>query len=198
MKRSDALAAEYDLAPLLAAIDCRTARAEPVRVALDGPCASGKSTVGQALAQRYGCPLLHMDDFFLRPDMRTPRRLSQPGGNGDYERFQREVLSPLCQGEPVCYRPWDCHTGSFRPTQWIQPSALTVVEGVYSLRPDQREAFHVRVWVQASWETRKARLLARCGPVGLARFEAMWSPLEEAYFAACKVRICCHLEVSTD
>lgn len=66
----------------------------PLRVAIDGPCASGKSTLGQLLAGVYGCPLIRMDDFFLRPEQRSPERLAQPGGNVDYERFSREVLSP--------------------------------------------------------------------------------------------------------
>ena len=49
-----------------------------LRVAIDRPCASGKSTLGAALSEIYGCALIHMDDFFLRPEQRTSQRLSQP------------------------------------------------------------------------------------------------------------------------
>lgn len=38
----------------------------PVTVAIDGMCGSGKSTLGQALKDHYGCNLFHMDDFYLR------------------------------------------------------------------------------------------------------------------------------------
>ena len=34
-------------------------------VAIDGPCASGKSTLGAHLASKLGAPLIAADDFFL-------------------------------------------------------------------------------------------------------------------------------------
>ena len=42
-----------------------------LRIALDGPCATGKSTLAQWLSRQLNCPVLHMDDFFLTPDLRT-------------------------------------------------------------------------------------------------------------------------------
>ena len=185
-----------DLIPLLRAIDGQLAGGSPVRVALDGPCASGKSTLGGALARIYGCPLIPMDDFFLQPHQRTPERLAQTGGNVDYERFFREVLSPLTEGRPVRYRPWRCGEGNFGPEIVIPPSPLTVVEGVYSLRPDLREHYHLRVWVEAPWEARQQRLLERGGPGCLERFRQLWIPLEDRYFEACGVRECCHIALS--
>ena len=35
-------------------------------VAIDGPCASGKTTLSRNLNERFGGNVLHMDDFFLR------------------------------------------------------------------------------------------------------------------------------------
>ncbi len=67
-------------------------------VGIDGQCASGKTTLAGELSQRYDCNVFHMDDFFLRPEQRTPERMAQIGGNVDYERFQREVLVPLKGG----------------------------------------------------------------------------------------------------
>ena len=57
-----------------------------------------------------------MDDFFLRPEQRTPERFSEPGGNVDRERFLSEVLLPLRQGEAVDYRRFDCATFTIAPT----------------------------------------------------------------------------------
>ena len=45
---------------------------EHVFVAIDGRCAAGKTTLAQALNKRYGYPVVHMDDFFLRPEQRFP------------------------------------------------------------------------------------------------------------------------------
>ncbi len=65
---------------LLQAIDERLPRQERLLLAIDGGSASGKTTLAALLAQRYGCPVFHMDDFFLRPEQRTPQRLAEPGG----------------------------------------------------------------------------------------------------------------------
>ena len=165
-------------------------------IAIDGPCASGKSTLGETLSDIYRCPLIHMDDFFLRPEQRTPERLAQPGGNVDYERFDREVLSPLRRGEPARYRPWHCHSGEFGPEITVPPGPLTIVEGSYSLRPDLREGYPLRIWVEAPWAVREQRLLERGGPGCLARFSELWIPMEDRYFDACQVKDCCHLILS--
>ena len=45
-----------------------------VLVAIEGRCASGKSTLAAQLSEHYNCPLIHMDEFFLRPEQRTPSR----------------------------------------------------------------------------------------------------------------------------
>lgn len=186
------------LVPLLAAIDRQMAEHSPVRVAIDGPCASGKSTLGALLSELYHCPLLHMDDFFLRPGQRTPARLSEPGGNVEYERFQQEVLSPLCRGDFARFRPWQCHPGEFGPEIVVAPAPLTAVEGSYSLHPALRDAYHLRIWAEAPWPIRCERLSARGDPQGslLEQFLQLWIPLEDRYFSACQVKQCCHLAVS--
>ena len=79
-----------------------------VLVAVDGHCTAGKTTLAAELAKEYDCNVFHMDDFFLRPEQRTPERYAQVGGNVDYERFQEEVLLPLKEGKAFSYRPFDC------------------------------------------------------------------------------------------
>ena len=94
--------------PLFARIDRLTAERSRVLVAIEGGSASGKTTLGELLQNVYGCPVFHMDDFFLRPEQRTEARFTQPGGNVDRERFLEEVLIPLREGRPVDYRRFDC------------------------------------------------------------------------------------------
>ena len=180
------------LVPILAAIDRELARRDQVRLAIDGPCASGKSTLARTLADIYACPVIHMDDFFLQPHQRTPQRLEEPGGNVDYERFDAQVLSPLCRNEAARYRPWRCRTGDLGPELVIPPAPLVVFEGSYSLRPDLRERYHLRIWTQAPWDIRLERIAQR-GPGCTDRFRQVWIPLEDRYFAACQVKECCQL-----
>ena len=48
------------------------AEKDRVIVAIDGNCASGKTTLTAQLAEHFDCNVFHMDDFFLRPEQRTP------------------------------------------------------------------------------------------------------------------------------
>ena len=79
---------------------------EPLIVAIDGRCGSGKTTLGEYLEQVFDCNLFRMDDFFLRMEQRTPQRLKETGGNVDYERFEETVLRPIFQKQPVFYQPF--------------------------------------------------------------------------------------------
>lgn len=179
------------LLPLLASID-RHRRTHPqTLVALDGPCATGKTTLGSFLSQLYHCPLFHMDDFYLPPERKTAQRLAQPGGNVDAERFFLEVLSPLSQGKTVRYRPYRCHPGTLGEEIVVAPASLAVVEGVYSLRPDLHSYYHIKCFLEAPWSTRRTRLLNRNGAEMLDRFEKLWIPLEDAYFRAFPIRQSC-------
>lgn len=184
------------LLPLLAAID-RHRRAHPqTLVALDGPCATGKTTLGGVLSQLYRCPLFHMDDFFLPPERKTVQRLAEPGGNVDAERFFAEVLSPLSNGETVRYRPYCCQTGTLGEEVVVSPAPLAVVEGVYSLRPDLQPYYNITCFLEVPWSTRRVRLLERGGADVLERFEKLWIPLEDAYFRTLPIRERCDVVLS--
>lgn len=50
-------------------------------IAIDGRCASGKTTLSAKLQQLIPCNVIHMDHFFLRPEQRTPERLNTAGEN---------------------------------------------------------------------------------------------------------------------
>lgn len=64
-------------------------------VSIDGCCASGKSTLAQRLCTDLNGDLIHADDFFLPPALRTQERLNEPGGNIHYERFLEQIIKPL-------------------------------------------------------------------------------------------------------
>ena len=64
-------------------------------IAIDGRCAAGKTTLAARLAKELGGDVIHMDDFFLRVEQRTPERMKEVGGNVDYERFEKTVLEQI-------------------------------------------------------------------------------------------------------
>lgn len=165
-------------------------------VAIDGPCASGKTVFAASLHERFGGNVLHMDDFFLRPEQRTPERFAEPGGNVDRERFEAEVLKPLAAGKAVRYRPWDCHTGDFATSRSVEPAALTVVEGSYSMHPALRGYYDLTMCLIIDPSERLRRLEAR-NPRMLQRFIDEWIPLENRYFESTNTQGSADLLVDT-
>ena len=167
----------------------------PALLAIDGRCASGKSTLAKKLAEEWNAALFHMDDFYLQPHQRTPERLAEPGGNVDRERFFAEVLQPLTEGKAISYRRFDCGTMSFESPQLITPGAIAIVEGSYSCHPLLRDHYDYRIFLGIDPETQQARILRRNGPEAQQRFISRWIPLEESYFSACAVRDHCELVI---
>ena len=165
-------------------------------VAIDGPCASGKTVFAASLHERFGGNVLHMDDFFLRPEQRTPERFAEPGGNVDRERVEAEVLKPLAAGKAVRYRPWDCHTGDFATSRSVEPAALTVVEGSYSMHPALRGYYDLTMCLIVDPSERLRRLEAR-NPRMLQRFIDEWIPLENRYFESTNTQGSADLLVDT-
>lgn len=180
---------------LLQAIDERLPRQERLLLAIDGGSASGKTTLAALLAQRYGCPVFHMDDFFLRPEQRTPQRLAEPGGNVDQERFFSEVLQPLRQGGPASYRRYDCQTGQLLPPVLRQAGQLNVIEGAYSMHPELSALYDLSVFLAVSPETQRRRILQREPAFKQQLFFQKWIPMENRYFQAFSIPERCDLRI---
>ena len=162
-----------------------------VLVAIDGRCASGKTTLAGELSERYGWSVVHMDDFFLQPAQRTAERCAEPGGNLDRERFLSEVLAPLRDGKPVRFRPFDCHTMRLKEPVSLALSPVVLIEGAYSCHPLLWEFYDLRVFLTVDPAEQAERILRRNGPEGAAAFSRRWIPLEERYFAAFSIEKRC-------
>ena len=194
---------EYNEQETFDGLDALVGRAEALLrekdravIAIDGRCGSGKTTLAGRLAARWDCTLLHADDFFLRPEQRTPARLAQPGGNFDRERFYAEALAPLLAGRDALYRPYDCHAGCLRPPVAAPLRPVILAEGSYCCHPDLWGCYDLHVFVTAPLDVRLARLARRPG-VDLAAFRTRWIPLEEAYFAAERLEERCDILVKS-
>ncbi len=180
-------------ARLLEEIKARQGGKQPFLVAIDGSSAGGKSTLGAMLAEKLDATLIHMDDFFLPPDLRTRQRLAQPGGNVHYERVLEQVLRPIRRGEGPVYGVFDCSVMAIGQTRAEPVRPVVIVEGAYSLHPALREFYDLKVFLEVDQDTQKARILRRNGPEKLHIFVERWIPLEQRYFAACGVRECCDI-----
>ena len=152
-------------------------------VAIDGRCGSGKTTLAAQLQAHYGCTVIPMDQFFLRPEQRTPARLTMPGENVDHERFLKEVLPPLGRGESFTYRPFDCSRMELGTPIPVTPGRLTVVEGSYSCHRSLWDHYNLRIFLTVDPAEQMRRITARNSAYAKV-FREKWIPLEEAYFSA--------------
>ena len=169
----------------------------PALAAIDGRCGSGKSTLAGLAAHRLGCPLFHMDDFFLPPALRTPERYAAPGGNVHYERVEAELLRPLRETGAACFRPFDCRSMDFSAPIRAELTGLALVEGSYALHPALRGWYDRTGFLTCSPGEQRLRLLAREGPKRLPAFLERWIPLEEAYFQSTGLPGGCDLVLDT-
>ena len=156
-------------------------------VAIDGRCAAGKSTLASELAEEFDGQVIHMDDFFLRPEQRTKERFETPGENVDHERMMEEVFPYINKEENFSYYPFDCSIMEIasEPIE-VKETKLIIVEGSYSLRKEFRPYYDITVFLTISPSEQIERIANR-NPDKLDRFINEWIPLEEKYFEAYEV-----------
>ncbi|MBQ2736654.1 MAG: ECF transporter S component [Clostridia bacterium] len=183
-----------DLSQLFAKIDARLKNGKVI-LAIDGRSGSGKTTLSQLLKAVYKCNVIHMDDFFLRPEQRTKERYNEAGGNVDRERFLSEVLIPLSRGESFTYRPFDCAKMDFGDPVSVIPTELTVIEGAYSTHPDLFSYYNIKVFLDVTKEEQEARIFMRGEEKSKAFFEK-WIPLEEKYIKELSVMERCDIRLN--
>ena len=164
-------------------------------VAIEGGSASGKTTLSEMLKALYGCTVLHMDDFFLRPEQRTKKRYAEVGGNIDRERFLEEVLIPLKNNQPINYRRFNCSTFIIDPAIKIIPKRLTVIEGAYSMHPELAPYYDFSAFLDVDSDLQKKRIEKRNSPQMAERFYSEWIPLEQVYFSQMNVKERCNLSI---
>lgn len=170
---------------------------ERVLIAIDGNCCAGKTTTAAKLGALLEAPVFHLDDYFLQPQMRTPERLSQPGGNVDAERFLAEVLLPVSRGETAFIRRYDCHLDKILPAEAVSPRRVVIIEGVYCMHPLLAAAYDIKVFCRIDPALQKERILSRNGEAMLPMFLNRWVPLENAYFSAFPIEQNCDFIIAS-
>lgn len=163
---------------------------EYIVIAIDGRCASGKTTLANKLAQHFHANVFHMDDYFLRKEQRTKERLSEIGGNVDRERFIEEVASKLHSDTDIVFAPFDCKTMALKEKRTVKQTHVTIIEGSYAMYPLLRKYYDYMIYLTIDPQTQQNRIYER-NPEKYDDFVNRWIPLEERYFTAyCFEKIC--------
>ncbi|MBQ4110131.1 MAG: AAA family ATPase [Clostridia bacterium] len=165
-----------------------------ILIAIDGRCGAGKTTLAEKLGKEFSANVIHMDDFFLRPEQRTEKRLLTPGENIDHERFLNEVLIPLSENKSFSYRPFNCKTQSLSEPISIIPSKVTVIEGSYSCHPQLWDFYDLHIFVDTDCKTQLERIEKRNGEEIAKIFKNKWIPLEESYFKEFNIKESCEIK----
>ncbi len=155
-----------DVQPVLDLIAAASPRQSFLLVGIGGHGGAGKSTLARAIP---GAQVVGTDEFWN-------------GREFELSRLQREVLVPLRSGNDAVFHGFDWNVGRpFEHARVVEPGGIVVIEGVCALHRMFRDAYDVRLWVDAPYELRLARGIARDGEGARQTWEEVWMPSEERY-----------------
>ena len=150
-----------------------------VLVGIGGHGGAGKTTLARMIP---GAHVVSTDEFWT-------------GKAFDLERLSREVVTPLSAGTAARFASYDWAARTNRGVRVVEPIGIVVVEGVCALDRTLRDAYAVRIWVEAPYDVRLARGLARDGEGARATWVDVWIPSEERYVERDDPVSCAHLVV---
>ncbi|ESP99163.1 uridine kinase [Streptomyces sp. GBA 94-10 4N24] len=189
----------FDVAAYAARVRARAkARGGHFLLGVDGPGASGKSTLAGQLARHLPeSHVVHVDDFYLPSADRA--RAGTPVVPGfDLRRLREQVLAPAAGGEPVAYERYDWGSGRLGERIEVPARAPLIVEGVYSTHLAARAYYHHRLFCRAARELRLRRGLERDGAAAEPLWRGEWMPAEDDYVAAERPDLAADAVLSSD
>jgi uridine kinase len=178
-------------------------RPHPLRVAIDGPDAAGKTTLGDELAEHLAGkrPVIRagIDDFHNPREYRLRRGADSPEGyyldSFDYEALREALLDPLGPGGSGRYRraTFDYRTDEkvAAPEEQAPPGTILLFDGVFLLRPELRPFWDFSIFVHVDFdeivrraEARDRELMGGAEAVR-ERYRNRYIPGQELYFSSC-------------
>lgn len=177
----------------------------PVRVAIDGRPASGKTTLSDELGdvlRDQGRPVVRatIDEFMHPKSIRYRRGVDSPEGcyhdAHDLDALHESLLRPLGPGGNCKIRERSYDRATDRvvslPTKTAAADTVLLFDGVFLMRPELNQNWDLRILVLTSFEEslRRARLRDATA-LGSAtrveeRFRTRYQPSQEHYFNTVK------------
>lgn len=170
MKSSHRAAVLDDLASLITGIASST----PIRIAIDGRTASGKTTLADELAAvlgETGREVIRTSiDGFHRPKVERYAR-GRHSAEGYYNdardlpAINALLLSPLGPGGDLRYRTASFDLDSDQPVEQepriASPDAILIVDGTFLQRPELRDGWDLAIFVDTSEQVSEQRGIDR-------------------------------------
>ncbi|HZU87536.1 MAG TPA: hypothetical protein VFF78_08640 [Anaerolineaceae bacterium] len=179
----------------------------PLRVALDGIDAAGKTSLADELAKvllQFDRPVIRatMDGFHCPRIVRYRRGAESPEGyffdSFDYPQLRSALLDPLGPSGDRRYR-----TAVFdfrqdisleKPAQIADPQGILLFDGIFLSRPELAGGWDFNIFIEISFETSLARAMRRDldlfgDPEAVRRrYLLRYFPAQEMYLASCNPR----------
>jgi len=154
-----------DVQTVLELVAAAHSDADVVLVGIGGHGGAGKTTLARMIPDAQ---IVSTDEFW-------------DGEAFDIDRLLREVVTPLSQGVVAHFASYDWAAREQRGLRTVEPAGVVVVEGVCALHRTLRNAYAVRVWVEAPADVRLERGVARDGEAARTTWVDVWIPSEDRY-----------------
>ena len=183
----------------------RIKRPHPVRVAIDGVDAAGKTTLADDIvpplqARERSVIRASIDGFHTPARLRYQRGSISPVGyyqdSFNYHALIESLLVPLGPDGSLQYRPavFDYRTDSavHGPLRVAEVNAVLLFDGVFLLRSELREYWEFSIFIDANFEVTLARAQQRdytfLGNVAevTKRYEQRYIPGQKLYLEECR------------
>jgi len=192
-------------------------RPHPIRVALDGVDAAGKTSladdlVGPLRARGYPVIRASLDSFHHPREVRHRRGTASPEGyyydSFDYPALKSLLLDPLGPGGTLRYQTalFDGRSEAAlsSPVRTAGLRSVLLFDGVFLFRPELEACWDLRIWVEVTFEVALSRAIQRDAALfgGEAavreRYEQRYIPGQRLYLAQCRPRAQAHLIVDNN
>lgn len=176
----------------------------PIRVAIDGIDAAGKTRLADELAtvlhsQGYTVIRASIDGFHNPSDVRSRRGKLSPEGyyedSFNYQALKELLLDPLSSNGSRHYQVkmfnFRADTAVAAQTQTASSNDILIFEGVFLQRPELVDYWDLTIFVDISFETALTRALVRDLPlfgspdVIRERYLKRYIPGQQIYFERC-------------
>ena len=148
-------------------------------VGIGGRGGAGKSTLAARIPDAQ---VVGTDEFWT-------------GDGFDLDRLRTELFEPLVAGRAASYASWDWAARRPGGERTVTPTGVVVVEGVCALHRMFRDDYDVRVWVDAPYDVRLERGVARDGEASRRTWVERWMPSEDRYVERDDPIACAHVIV---
>jgi uridine kinase len=140
-----------------------------ILVGIGGHGGAGKSTLASRITEVVdGAQIVATDSFWN-------------GTEFQLGRLRTQVVDALLAGREATYDEWDWSGRRPGQQRTVTPHGVVIIEGVCALHQMFRDDLAVRIWVDAPYDVRLSRGVARDGEASRRTWVDVWMPNEDAY-----------------